>query len=200
MNVALFSAGAGLVASVAIVGTVLFFVGGCRALGAMGENRWLFLVPLYGPYLLFRGARCVVLFAAALVCLGAVGAFWAMPTGFLQQFWVVFAVLGWLCYAWCVAAFAECFHAGIGWQVAAFLLAPFVLALVAADGEPFDHGCVPVITAPFRSLEGCLWEKDETAELPLSDDVAPVEVLGLHEPTDAAPFDPQKKGPDRDGA
>lgn len=38
MNVALFSALVGLGASVAIVGTVLFFVGGCKALGAMGAS------------------------------------------------------------------------------------------------------------------------------------------------------------------
>ena len=65
MGVIAFSALVGLAVAVAVVGVVLFFVGGCRALGRMGERPWLFLVPLYGPYLLFRSARCVLLFGVA---------------------------------------------------------------------------------------------------------------------------------------
>lgn len=201
MGVIAFSALVGLVAAVVAVGVVLFFVGGCRALGRMGVSPWLFLVPLYGPYLLFRSARCVLLYGVALAGLVAVGAFWAMPTGFLQQFWVVPAVVVWVCYAWCVAAVAECFHAGVGWQAASFALAPYVLALVSAGTEPFDHGCVPVVTAPFRALEGRLWEHGGDAGLTSSDSVPPVDVLGRHGvPADSAASRLVAKRPARDRA
>lgn len=198
MGVIAFSALVGLAVAVAVVGVVLFFVGGCRALGRMGERPWLFLVPLYGPYLLFRSARCVLLFGVALAGVAAVGAFWAMPTGFLQQFWVVPAAVVWVCYAWCVAAVAECFHAGVGWQVASFVLAPYVLTLVGAGTGPFDHGCVPVVTAPFRALEGRLWEHGGDAGLRPSDSVPPVEVLRRHGvPADSAASPTAAKKPAR---
>ncbi|MEY8436967.1 hypothetical protein AAK967_04385 [Atopobiaceae bacterium 24-176] len=57
-----------------------------------------------------------------------------------------------------------------------------------------------MIAAPFQTIEGRLWEKDETAVLPLSDDVAPAGMLVCHGSADAAPFGPAEKRPARDRA
>ena len=46
MGVIAFSALVGLAVAVAVVGVVLVLVGGCRALGRMGERPWVCLVPL----------------------------------------------------------------------------------------------------------------------------------------------------------
>ena len=57
MGVIAFSALVGLAVAVAVVGVVLFFVGGCRAHCLKGERPWHVLVTLYGQGLRVRSER-----------------------------------------------------------------------------------------------------------------------------------------------
>ena len=89
------------------------------------------------------------------------------------------------------------FSALVGLAVAVAVVG-VVLFFVGAGPGPFDPGCVPGVTAPFRALEGRLWEHGGDAGLRPSDSVPPVEVLGRHGiPADSAASPAAAKKPAR---
>lgn len=182
MSPLLFSAAVSVTFALSVVGAVCWFVGGWLMLRKVGRSGWLILVPFVGPYQLFKAARSLLLFVVGFACVGLIFLLWLAPWAEVQQFWAIPLCVGVVMYAWGSLALAQSFHLGAGWQILAFVAAPYFYLLVGASKATYDETRVPPAVAPFWPVESLLYD-DYAADLDYGDDAYqdPYPAVGTYE-------------------
>lgn len=153
MNAHLFSAVMGSLGAIAIVGSLLCFVGGGLVLARVGENPLKILIPVYGPYRLARAGRTATLFWGVVLCFGATLYCWSLPTGELQQLGVLPLGALWLLVVLIAVSVVECFHGSSTLILTAVVAPPLALLLAGAGTKGYDPAVLPSIPARFWKLE-----------------------------------------------